>query len=217
MHKVEIPYQSQECVEAAFQIENIYRTLRYDHRPYLDEHDEELTIKMTEDYRVRYACFKYAVAKVLAPSRIVEIGIGSGVSALAFLYAAPTARYVGLDIGEWEKRLGHNFLDAVDRKMSALGFHHQVILGDSQSVDTFQWCDLCHIDGDHSTAATRHDFTAAWRGKARWILVDDAQDPAVAAGVFESLSLDLDRGSVDWAYFGETWTGNILVRTDHWK
>lgn len=217
MHTLTIQQTDREAAEAAARIEDIYAGLSYDHRPYLDLADEEITLKMTEEYRTRYACFKYAVSKVLQPHRIVEVGVGSGVSALAFLHACPTARYTGLDSGEWQTRLKHLFLDEVDRKLSALQFSHQIVIGDSQSADTFPYCDLCHIDGDHSTAATRHDFTAAWRGRAKWILVDDAEDPAVAAGVFQSLSLDLDRGSVDWAYFANTWTGNILVRTDHWK
>lgn len=50
---------------------------------------------------------------------------------------------------------------------------------------------------------------------AKWLLFDDARDPAVVAGIFQALRVDLNRGSVEWAYFPDTFTGNILIRTDH--
>src|SRR6267154_5279751 len=98
-----------ECLQSADAINRLYRTLRYDHRPFLDPDEENLDAKMTEQYRVGYACLKYAVAKVLKPDRIVEIGVGSGVSAIAFAMADESSHYIGLDSGEWESRLGKPF------------------------------------------------------------------------------------------------------------
>ena len=203
--------------EAFARIDAIYRGFSYDHRPYLDPCDEAFDNKNTEDYRLRYACFKYAVAKVLRPRTIVEIGVGSGVSAIAFLYARPTLRYIGLDIGEWSARLGKPFLETVRAKLSALQFDFEIIEGDSQLIDTMPECDLVHIDGNHSSEAVYHDMLSAWNSGAKWILCDDACDPAVGAGIFRALQVGLDRGSVDWAYFGDTWSGDILIRTDHQK
>ncbi|HEY0983386.1 MAG TPA: hypothetical protein VGE80_14745, partial [Schlesneria sp.] len=40
---------------------------------------------------------KYAIARLLQPQRIFEIGVRTGYSALAFLRAVPTARYLGID------------------------------------------------------------------------------------------------------------------------
>jgi predicted O-methyltransferase YrrM len=201
--------------DAAASINRIYRTLAYDHRPYLDPHDEAFAAKNTDDYRRRYACFKYAVAKVLRPQTIIEIGVGSGVSALAFLHARPNLRYVGLDIGEWDTRLGKPFLQTMSAKLSALRFDYQIIEGDSQQVNKLPECDLVHIDGNHSSEAVYHDMLSAWASGAKWILCDDACDPAVGAGIFRALQVGLDRGSVDWAYFPDTWAGDILIRTDH--
>jgi len=189
----------------------------YDHRPYLDPFDEAFSAKNTDDYRRRYACFKYAVAKVLRPRTIVEIGVGSGVSALAFLHARPLLRYIGLDIGEWSARLGKPFLETVRAKLSALQFDFEILEGDSQLIDTMPECDLVHIDGNHTSEAVYHDMLSAWNSGAKWILCDDACDPAVGAGIFRALQVGLDRGSVDWAYFGDTWSGDILIRTDHQK
>ena len=213
-----------ECIQAAAAIDRIYRTLTYDHRPWLDSHEENLDAKRTEEYRIGYACFKYAVARVLCPHRIVEIGVGSGVAAIAFAMAdnhahtlSDGAHYIGLDSGEWEDRLGHNFLKAVDDKLNALQVEHQLVRGDSRDVDCLPECDLVHVDGDHSMEAVRHDVAIAWKSGAKWILCDDARDPAVVAGTFQALSLDLNRGCVEWAYFGDSWTGNLLIRTDHRK
>lgn len=210
-------YDIDTAREAFSRVDTIYRDFSYDHRPYLDPADEAFAAKNTDDYRRRYACFKYAVAKVLRPRTIIEIGVGSGVSALAFLHARPTARYVGLDSGEWQSRLGVPFLDTVRAKLSALQFSFEIIEGDSQAVDTMPECDLVHIDGNHSSDAVYHDLLSAWNSGAKWILCDDACDPAVGAGIFRALQVGLDRGSVDWAYFGDTWSGDILIRTDHQK
>lgn len=47
---------------------------------------------------VPYYRLKYAIARVLRPARILEIGVRYGYSALPFLNACPNTEYVGIDL-----------------------------------------------------------------------------------------------------------------------
>lgn len=204
-----------ELSDAVAKINAIYCNLPYDHRPRLDPSDEQIMQKRSDAYRVRYACFKYAVAVVLVPRFILEIGVGSGISALAFSSALERLHYIGIDNGEWTTRLGVPFLTTVESKLREDGLSFELIHKDTRTMTQFPQTHLVHIDGDHSFEAARHDMELAWRSGAPWILVDDARDSAVVAGIFYALKHDLDRGDVDWAYFPDTWGGDILIRTDH--
>src|SRR5271154_3555217 len=70
--------------------------LRYDPRPALPP-GYAAPWARTEEFRLGYACFKREVARVLAPTGIIEIGVGISISALAFLNACPAALYLGID------------------------------------------------------------------------------------------------------------------------
>src|SRR5580692_7612685 len=47
---------------------------------------------------VSYYRMKWAIASVLQPKSILEIGVRYGYSAVAFLNASPSARYLGIDL-----------------------------------------------------------------------------------------------------------------------
>src|SRR5271156_5045695 len=49
---------------------------------------------------VPYYRTKWAIAAVLQPKRILEIGVRFGYSAMAFLDASPSAYYLGIDIND---------------------------------------------------------------------------------------------------------------------
>ena len=49
------------------------------------------------DESIPYYRTKWAIARTLLPGSILEVGAGSGYSAMAFLDACPTARYLGID------------------------------------------------------------------------------------------------------------------------
>lgn len=202
---------------AAELISLTFRRQTFDHRRFLagNESHPDYAPHMTEDFRIRYAAFKYTVALVLQPKTIVEIGVRGGISALSFLSACPNARFTGIDNGRDAKAYGIDYDTLVRNHFMSLDARAAVLNADSQAMDRFDSCDLCHIDGDHTFAGVRHDIVAAWRGGARWILCDDTNDSANAAGIFTALSVDLNRGSVAWASFPDTWTGNILIRTDN--
>jgi hypothetical protein len=206
-----------EHIAAASAIERTYRTDPYDHRHFLPELEagSRLFLALTsEQYRVGYACFKRAVASILKPEVIVEIGVGLGVSALAFMDGCPTAFYQGID-DDTDSSFPVRPTQFVSDQLAERKYKNQIVVANSQKLNRLPDCDFVHVDGCHNRAAVRHDFAIAWRSGPKWILCDDARDSEVAGGIFDALHQDLNRGSVEWAYFPDTWTGNILVRTDH--
>lgn len=206
-----------ECVRVAAEIESRYRQSFYDHRPLLPNFAADSPFYL-EQYRVGYACFKREVARVIAPKVIVEIGIGCGIGALAMMNGAPpNCVYEGIDNDEADfpvepKIRPTEFVATLLRP----AFHlHSIRVADSKRLKKIPKADLVHVDGDHSREGARNDVALAWRSGAAWILVDDARDATVVAGTFDAIAMDMRRGSVEWAYFNDTWTGSILIRTDH--
>ena len=178
----------------------------YDHVPYLPLGLPEYYY--TNDFRIGYAAFKAAVAAQIHPQSIIEIGVGVGVSALAFLYGCPTATYLGID-NDCESNRDFPVKPSEFVK-KLLGDRGRIEVKDSTKIDRLPQVDLVHVDGAHDYDSCYLDVLLAWRSNARWILVDDARDSVVAAATMDALRFK-SPGSVDWAYFEDTWTGNILI------
>jgi len=183
-----------------------YSRSPYDHRPFLPPDVPDYY--QTNQFRLGYAAFKREVAAVLQPSSIIEIGVGIGVSALAFLDGAPNATYVGID-NDCESNRDFPVKPSEFVK-KLLGDRGRIEVRDSTKIDRLPQVDLVHVDGAHDYDSCYLDVLLAWRSNARWILVDDARDSVVAAATMDALRFK-SPGSVDWAYFEDTWTGNILI------
>jgi len=202
-----------ELVEYARRIRERYPKSIYDHRPYLPKLDPaRAEWMMTEQFRVGYACFKREVAKVLAPKNIVEIGVGLGVSALAFMDGCPTAHYSGIDNN---LESGKDFpvipTEFVSERLRIAGYtDYNIIVEDSKNIKFLPKVDLVHVDGDHDYATAINDVLLAWTSNSPWILVDDCRDSTVASAVMWVMQ-QYHAGSTDWAYFEDTWTGSILI------
>lgn len=200
-------------VDVAGQIRDAARVAYCDLCPMLIPDEPDYDLKMTDDYICGYMSFKHAVAYVLRPPKICEIGVGSGIAALAFLKACPDAEYVGVD--DCSMKGVESGAPLVDRAQVNLhGYNAFFVLDDSQSLQTIPrgTFDLIHVDGSHLREHARHDVRLAWSVLAPngYLLIDDARDTSVAAGVFDAMSA-LRPGSLDWAYFDDTLTGNILI------
>ena len=120
---------------------------------------------------------KYAVASLLQPRTIFEIGVRTGYSAFAFLRAVPTARYLGIDANgdthggfcgaiEHARKLIEPY-EAEVREMTSAQFATSCL------SDSTQGYDLIHIDGDHSFAGCTFDLSLAVQLGFRHVLVDD--------------------------------------------
>lgn len=205
------------CNDIVRDISTLQYKSDYDGRSVLELYEPDLASKRTEEYRAGYMAFKWAVAKAIDPGRILEVGVGSGIAARAFLCACPKAAYLGIDNCSMEKELRISSL--VERARELLkGFDDATVIeDDSQQLTAFYGgpYDLIHVDGDHRRDACAHDVALAWYALAPsgFILIDDARDTAVAAGTFDALNR-IRGGSLDWAYFPDTWTGNILIRKE---
>ena len=163
----------------------------------------------TPEYRRGYCSFKYAVAKVLAPKSIVEIGVGAGNSALAFMNAVPNSTYIGIDNCSKAINDDFNYNKFVFDKMKQLGVDLQYIYIDSKELMYLPEAELVHIDGDHTYSYALNDIKLALNSRALYILIDDAFDPAVMKAAFTAL-ID-NGGGYRWIFFEDTFTGNLLL------
>jgi len=189
-----------------------YRDSSYDHRPYLPPGVNEKL--HSEEFRVGYACFKRQVTAVLKPKIIFEIGVGLGISALAFMNGSPFSYYYGID-NDLQDHQDFPITPTkfVNELLQKGGYKYLIENINSQEISNGPiMADLVHVDADHSREATKHDVMVAWRSTAPrgYILIDDTRDSNVTAGVFDAIA-DIRPGSLDWAYFEDTYTGNILI------
>jgi len=206
-----------ELVEVSEQIRNLYPSCKYDHRKFLPTLGRSFSdsIVVTEEYRIGYSCFKRSVASVLQPQTILEIGVGIGTAAMAFLDACPEACYLGYDN---DCEYGVTFVVKPSEYVSSIlkkaGYNGHVEIVDSQSLERFPCVDLLHVDGCHRYDQAYHDIKLAWESSSKWILIDDCRDSTVAAAAMAVLR-QCHAGSTEWAYFEDTLTGNILIPREH--
>lgn len=185
----------------------------YDHRPFLHPGDTDYAHKLTNEFCDGYARVKWAVAKVVQPRSICEIGVGGGLAALAFLDAAPDASYIGIDNCRYEDDTGVPLLGHVEEMFAKLNRKGRILRQDSQTMKELPGeFDLVHVDGLHEFNGCRHDVAMALRSGAAWVLVDDARDSQVAAATFSAM-LAWRPGCCEWAMFEDSWTGSILIYT----
>ena len=118
-----------------------------------------------------YYRMKWAIARVLKPESILEIGVRFGYSALAFLNASPSAQYVGIDIDSPSFGGSPGALDWARKACSQ--YQAKFILADSTEMERFPGgpYDLIHVDGQQDGEGTLHDLILA-SAQASYILVD---------------------------------------------
>jgi hypothetical protein len=143
-----------------------------------------LTREFYEEYRT-----KYVIAKMVAPTSILEIGVRFGYGAHSFLLAAPTARYVGLDCDEpsWGPYKGKP-REWAERHLRAY-FPRAAIATfacntQRDELPTLSTADLVHIDADHSLKGALRDMLNFWPVTRRVMVIDDyGEIPAVRDAV----------------------------------
>lgn len=120
---------------------------------------------------VEYYRLKAAIARVLQPKSILEIGVRFGYSAAAFLHGCPTASYVGID-NDSESSGGCR--GAIQWARAILkGRPAEFLLQDSQAMTRLPGglYDLIHVDGQQDGDGTWHDLELAVR-QGRHVLLD---------------------------------------------
>jgi 2-polyprenyl-3-methyl-5-hydroxy-6-metoxy-1,4-benzoquinol methylase len=120
---------------------------------------------------VSYYRLKWAIARVLKPERILEVGVRFGYSARAFLEACPNAAYFGIDNDSEESGGEKGAIEWARRATEQ--FDANYLIADSQQLEEFPGgpYDLIHIDGQQDGAGSIQDLRKALP-KARHILFD---------------------------------------------
>lgn len=122
----------------------------YDHRPFMPEMIKEKFPHMMEDNQLQYSRFKRAVAEILQPRTIYEVGTGWGVSARAFLDGAPDAYLYGIDNGEIGYDPGHRRGDTLKRALIEIGREYKC----EKCPNKGEWLgkklvlEIDHVNGD---------------------------------------------------------------------
>lgn len=184
----------------------------YDHRDHMPDLVKQRFPHMLENEQLDYSRLKFAVAAVLNPRTIYEVGFGWGVSARAFEAGTGFAtRLYAIDNGE----MG---MDVVTAAAGNLGTS-QLLLGTvnivpSDALASFihphGQIDLIHIDGGHGRDQKARDLIKAIEARPEWILVDDFHNVQVAAGTFDGLYKASDAW-VEMIYLPDSHTGNLLI------
>ena len=123
------------------------------------------------DEWIDYYKNKCAISRILKPKSILEIGVGFGYAAAAFLNGSPASRYVGVDID----------VDAYRRSKGAIKWAKQItrqfkadlVLADPQFFDRLPGgiYDLVHLDGRQDGDGSFRDLEVSIK-QARYILLD---------------------------------------------
>ncbi len=196
-------------IEAAARIRELYPVCGYDPAPYYPRSGptDPLHVERAGLFATGYAALQYAVASILRPQRIVEVGVGPAVAARAFLAACPAARYIGFDNGVQRPAI-------IEEARAVLsGFDALVIEADTLTLNALPVCDLLHIDGCHSHECSYHDMSMALHA-SNWILVDDARDPVVVSAVMKAVADWRSGHPLDWCLFEDAWSASILIHRD---
>ena len=120
---------------------------------------------------VDYYKLKWAIARVLKPASILEVGVRFGYSAAAFLHGHSNAHYLGIDLNtdsyggkqgaiDWAKEITQQFTT-------------EFIVDDTQEMACFPGdiYDLIHVDGQQDGDGSFHDLELAIK-QGRYVLLD---------------------------------------------
>jgi 2-polyprenyl-3-methyl-5-hydroxy-6-metoxy-1,4-benzoquinol methylase len=160
---------------------------------------------------VHYYRTKWAIARYLQPTSILEIGVRYGYSAQAFLHACPNASYLGLDA---DSNTHGGVRGAIHWARNATRGHRaDFLIADSQAMVKLPGgeYDLIHVDGQQDGDGSLHDLELAL-SQGRFILFDGyfwTRDNFLAASEFLYRNRDLLR------FYGVIlgYAGELLIKT----
>lgn len=187
---------------------SIYNHTNYDFRNYAFPGDKfsHLFNEWVDYYRM-----KFAIAKMIHPTSVLEIGVGYGYSAITFLKASENATYLGIDnnsnafegnkgTSNWAKKITKNY-------------KAEFLLVDSRSMTTLpgDFYDFIHIDGQQDGDSTFHDLEMALE-KGKWILVDGyfrSDENLLSATYF----LNKYKDFIEFSMTIPSYAGELLIKT----
>lgn len=148
---------------------NNFAASDYDFRGYSCQQDElaHLFPDLIEKYRL-----KHSICKTLQPANLIEIGVGYGYSARAFLDACPAARYIGIENNFVANGVGENALKWAQKITEE--FSVSFLIGDYQQLRSLPKgpYDLIHLSGQRNGDEIYRYLELAFE-KGRAVLVDE--------------------------------------------
>jgi cyclopropane fatty-acyl-phospholipid synthase-like methyltransferase len=189
------------------QILREYRASQYDFRPIANPQDP---LQHNFPAWVDYYRLKWAIARVLQPRTILEIGVRYGYSGHAFLDACPTAHYLGIDL---DSEISGGVKGAIDWAKTILQpFPAEFLITNTQTLATFpgQTYDLIHVDGQQDGDGSFHDLTLACQ-QSRYILVDGYHWTSQNFLAVNDWLLE-NRDRLDWYAAIPGYAGEMLIK-----
>lgn len=159
---------------------------------------------------VPYYKLKWAIARILNPTSILEVGVRYGYSARAFLDACPNAQYVGIDA---DRASFGGIVGALGWAATSLADYRCTFLPlDSQTINRFpgKRYDLIHIDGQQDGDGTWNDLEKALF-QAKYILVDGylwSDENFAASNQFVKRFAK----QIDWTLMIPGYAGELLIK-----
>jgi cephalosporin hydroxylase len=172
--------------------------------------DGERYLQQKDEFLHKYRCL-HAVARVLQPRRIIELGAHAGSSADAFLAAAPEADYLGFDVfsvGRYDDTGEPWYPDQVARRLfAARGYPHtRLVRADLRSLQRLpEQADFVMVDADHSYESALGDLELARTAAPDFIVVDDVVGDvqrAIEAFTFSHRSEVAWSAQIDYLHHG---------------
>jgi 2-polyprenyl-3-methyl-5-hydroxy-6-metoxy-1,4-benzoquinol methylase len=157
-----------------------------------------------------YYRLKWAIARILQPASILEIGVRYGYSAHAFLTACPTSNYLGIDL---DSDVAGGVVGAIDwAKKIMRPFPASFLIADTQAMLQFPGdrYDLIHVDGQQDGDSSFHDLGLAL-DQGNYVLVDGyhwTHDNFLAVNDF----LLQHRDRFDWYGAIPGYGGELLIK-----
>ncbi len=171
------------------------------------QYDATYYLERKPDFVYKYKCL-WAIAKVLQPRKIIELGCFAGAAAHAYLHASPESVYVGYDRFPVCKYPDGRPFAPISRFLGATCLKRaRPIIGDLRKrASIHPPAELVVIDAAHDFTNVSADLALALTARPSYILADDYVDD-VRKVMDAFLSDPRVEWSVDFNYIG----GGILV------
>lgn len=179
-----------------------------------NQYDHSFYDSQRGDFLWKYRVL-FAVAAVLKPETLTELGVGAGSSFDAFNAGNPIKDYTGYDlfpVVEHEStKENWSFLARASEVTGKRGVNARLVKGDLRNLKEVQGADLIFIDGGKGYRNSYRDLWLAFKATPRpkFILVDDYHGEQMPA--FQDVEQDFDGLVKDVARLDYTCGGGLLV------
>jgi predicted O-methyltransferase YrrM len=181
------------------------------------QYDQEYYLARKDDFMRKYRSF-YAVSKTISPRRIIELGASAGASADAYLSAAPSAQYWGLDtFGASSHHADGSWWDPYEvavKLFNDRGFKKwELVRGNLRALKKLPaLADLVVVDAAHDFENEYADLKLALTANPRFIFIDDSDDENEAKPAIEKFLQDDLKDRVDYTFHVDYTGGGLVIK-----